>query len=85
MVLQLKGPALNKEVKMKKGNVLKLMVAIVMVGSLVGCATTETPPPAEPAFQPVELSTTTYDKKVDTFVVGLDSSSSMREAEPQAS
>ena len=62
-----------------KGNVLKLMVAIVVVGSLVGCATTETPPPAEPAFQPVELSTTTYDKKVDTFVVVLDSSSSMRE------
>jgi OOP family OmpA-OmpF porin len=44
----------------------------------VGCATTETPPPAEPAFQPVELSTTTYDKKVDIFVVVLDSSSSMR-------
>ena len=56
-----------------------MMVAIVVVGSLVGCATTETPPPAEPAFQPVELSTTTYDKKVDTFVVVLDSSSSMRE------
>jgi len=78
MGFQLKGPELKKKVKMK-GNVLKLMVAIVLVGSLVGCATTETPRPAEPAFQPVELSTTTYDKKVDTFVVVLDSSSSMRE------
>ena len=62
-----------------KGNVLKLMVAIVVVGWLVGCATMETPRPAEPAFQPVELSTAAYDKKVDTFVVVLDSSSSMRE------
>ena len=57
--------------------ILATVLALVLVGSLGGCATKQTPTPAP--FQPVQLNPQEYTKKVDTFVVVLDASSSMNE------
>ena len=57
--------------------ILATVLALVLVVSLGGCATKQTPTPAP--FQPVQLNPQEYTKKVDTFVVVLDASSSMNE------
>lgn len=57
--------------------ILATVLALVLVVSLGACATKQTPTPAP--FQPVQLNPQEYTKKVDTFVVVLDASSSMNE------
>ena len=57
--------------------ILATVLAFVLVVTLGGCATKQTPTPAP--FQPVQLNPQEYTKKVDTFVVVLDASSSMNE------
>jgi OmpA-OmpF porin, OOP family len=57
--------------------ILATVLAFVLVVSLGGCATKQTPTSAP--FQPVQLNPQEYTKKVDTFVVVLDASSSMNE------
>jgi OmpA-OmpF porin, OOP family len=57
--------------------ILATVLALVLVVSLGGCATKQTPTPAP--FQPVQLNPQEYTKKVDTVVVVLDASSSMNE------
>ena len=57
--------------------ILATVLALVLVVSLGGCATKQTPAPAP--FQPVQLNPQEYTKKVDTFAVVLDASSSMNE------
>jgi OOP family OmpA-OmpF porin len=51
--------------------------ALVLAVALVGCATKPVAPAAP--FQPVQLSSDAFSKKVDTFVVVLDASSSMND------
>ena len=50
-------------------------MGVFVVGSLAGCANQPTPPPKP--LPPVQLSSSAYSKKVDTFVVVLDAASSM--------
>ena len=57
--------------------ILATVLALVLVISLGGCATKQTPTPAP--FQPVQLNAQAYTKKIDTFVVVLDASSSMND------
>ncbi len=55
---------------------LRLAVLVLaLAGSLAGCAGKQTLPPA--AYQPVQLDPKAYSKKVDTFIVVLDTASSM--------
>ena len=62
---------------------LTALTAILSFGLLVGCAGS---PPAAPApFQPVAIDVTPYAPKVDSFVVILDVSSSMKDEIPDMS
>jgi len=47
---------------------------LALAGSLAGCAGKQTPPSP---YQPVQLDPKAYSKKVDTFIVVLDTASSM--------
>lgn len=54
---------------------LRLAVLVLaLAGSLAGCAGKQTPPAP---YQPVQLDPKAYSKKVDTFIVVLDTASSM--------
>jgi len=55
-------------------NYLWTIVLAASVTSLVGCAT---PAPSGGGFNAIQLSTALYGKKVDTFVIVQDASSSM--------
>jgi hypothetical protein len=52
-----------------------VFLAITIAGSLAGCAGKQTPPPE--SFQPVQLGPKAYSKQFDTFIVVLDTASSM--------
>jgi OOP family OmpA-OmpF porin len=52
-----------------------IVAAVVLFGSLAGCATKQTPAPG--SFQPVQVNPSVHAKKVETFVVVLDTASSM--------
>jgi len=52
-----------------------IVLAMTLVGSVAGCAGKQTPPPE--SYQPMQLDPTAYSKKVDTFIVVLDTASSM--------
>lgn len=52
-----------------------VVLALTLVGSLAGCAGKQTAPPE--SFQPVPVDPTAYSRKVDTFIVVLDTASSM--------
>lgn len=54
---------------------LRLAVLVLaLAGSLAGCAGKQTPPAP---YQPVQLDPKAYSKKVDTFIIVLDTASSM--------
>ena len=53
------------------------ILALAVIVALTGCATKQAPAPAP--FQPVQLNAQDYTKKVDTFVVVIDGSSSMND------
>jgi len=50
-------------------------LGITLAGFLAGCANKQMPPPE--FYQPVQADLSTYSRKVDTFVVVLDTASSM--------
>jgi len=50
------------------------VLVLVLAGSLGGCAGKQTPPAP---YQPVQMDPKAYSKRVDTFVVVLDTASSM--------
>jgi OOP family OmpA-OmpF porin len=56
-------------------NDIRAIVLAAAVMSLVGCATTQTPPSG--SFNAKNISTASYAKKADTFVIIHDASSSM--------
>jgi OOP family OmpA-OmpF porin len=61
---------------MKKKLWVIVLASFVTLG-LIGCAAQQTPTPVP--FQPVQLNPASYSKKVDTFAVVLDASSSMKD------
>jgi outer membrane protein OmpA-like peptidoglycan-associated protein len=69
-----KAYLLNKGVEMK--NNIRAIVLTASVISLVGCAT---PAPSGGGFSAKQISTASYTKKADTFVIIQDASSSMSE------
>jgi OOP family OmpA-OmpF porin len=56
---------------------LSIVFSAVLIGSVMGCATKQAPTPAP--FQTVQLNPQDYTKKVDTFGIVLDASSSMND------
>jgi OmpA-OmpF porin, OOP family len=52
-----------------------IVLGIALVGFLSGCASKQMPPPE--VYQPVQADLSAYSRKVDTFVVVLDTASSM--------
>lgn len=51
------------------------VAGVILIGSLTGCAKQQTYPPG--AYQPLQANLSSYSQKVDTFVVVLDTASSM--------
>lgn len=52
-----------------------MVTAVILCGLLAGCATKQTPAPG--SFQPVQMNPSVHAKKFETFVVVLDTASSM--------
>jgi len=52
-----------------------VVLGITLVGILSGCVHKQMPSPEQ--YQPVQVSLSTHSKKIDTFVVVLDTASSM--------
>ena len=62
---------------MKRNSTGQIFLALSILLLLSACGAKQTPPPTP--FQPLQLTPANYTKKVDTFVIVHDASSSMSE------